>query len=56
MKKPVNKSISFENFDEFMAALEKKKAEKNEEFNFSGNVARDGSRNFTINWTSEEEV
>ena len=56
MKKPVNKSISFENFDEFINALRKREGEDNEEFNFSGNVAKDGSRNFTINWTSEEEV
>lgn len=56
MKKSVNKSISFENFDEFISALKKRESEDNEEFNFSGNIARDGSKNFTINWTSEEEV
>ncbi|MCK4454519.1 hypothetical protein KAU51_04255 [Candidatus Parcubacteria bacterium] len=56
MRKKVNKSISFEDFDEFMAALKKRNNEDNEEFNFSGNIASDGSKNFTINWTSEEEV
>lgn len=55
MRKKVNKSISFEKFDEFLAALQKRN-EDNEEFNFSGNIAKNGSRNFNINWTSEEEI
>ena len=52
----IAKSANFKNFIEFMATLEKIK-KTGVSFTFSGNVNEgDNNDNFSINWTSEEEV
>lgn len=53
----INHSANFTNFIEFMSALEKFR-ERSTVLTFSGNVSANDNDNdnFSINWTSEEEV
>lgn len=53
----VNHSANFTDFVEFMAALEKIRA-TGIALNFNGNInaSENDNDNFSVNWTSDEEV
>ena len=51
----INHSANFTKFEDLMEAIKKIKAKKIEEWNFNGSYSN-SQKNFTINWTSDEEV
>ena len=54
----INKSVTLGNYDEFIKLIQRLIKEKRA-FNFNGNInhiAQKCEENFSINWTSEEEI
>lgn len=51
----IAKTASFTDFNKFVE-LAKKLKDVGVPFNFNGNIDENGNDNFSVNWTSEEEV
>lgn len=54
----VNKSVTFDNYDEFIKLVQRLLKEK-KSFSFNGNInndAQNSAKNFSINWISVEEI
>lgn len=54
----VNKSVTLDNYDEFIKLVQKLMKEK-KSFNFNGNINHNiqvNIENFSINWASKEDV
>ena len=54
----VNKSVTFDNYDEFIKLVQKLMKEKGS-FSFNGNINRNDQNNienFSVNWVAKEEI